>query len=225
MYPDRDNGLRPKLPEVEDPDSLPRRVVRGWLRQYFNYLWGKPCSVVDDVAETIAAWLGGKGSVPWSRLEADQSYWFIERTRLPANITCLTDPHGWSRQQLTVWYLFIIAGQQGTMPHTSIFQFRRVNHEHGSPEYQELQMARPECCRLTWGPEEKLYVIKLHRAGQPNQTKNWHGLPLARTSSIYEPYNATTRSAFRDLTLNQIDMSTLASAVAELERKGPVHVG
>jgi hypothetical protein len=41
VYPDRDTGLRPRLPEVSDVSETDRKLLRAWLRNFFNYLWSR----------------------------------------------------------------------------------------------------------------------------------------------------------------------------------------
>jgi hypothetical protein len=128
---------------------------------------------------------------------------------------------------MSVWYAHIIAGQRKVIPPSKVFQFCMVLRGTSNPPawYEELCVRRPESSQLVWALDEKLYTLRVEaEAAQASPQPSWHGLPLCRSHLIYEPFEASLRTAMRQLTTKAVDMSTLIFNLSEMERLGPVHV-
>jgi hypothetical protein len=66
VYPDRNAGFRPRLPEVADVAKVDRQILRGWLRNYLNYLWSTSVSFTGlNMTELVLrmAWWEGNGAL------------------------------------------------------------------------------------------------------------------------------------------------------------------
>lgn len=177
---------------------------------------------------SIAEWQGGKGSVPWNKIAKDGSHSYIDSKRLPRGILSLRDPHQWNRAEIETWYKHLIAGQNRDIPDDVIFQFSLVEQGTGTtPQtYRELCSARLAACTLAWGPDEKLYALKLsNQSDSVVNRSGWNGLPLARTTCIYEPLDTALKAILSDMSTSNVQLGTLVSLLDEMEELGPVHVG
>ncbi|QRV91949.1 Tail length tape measure protein [Ceratobasidium sp. AG-Ba] len=207
VYPDPNGTSRPNVPLVDRIEDVKRVTLREWLRVYFNYLW---------------RWMGGKGSVPWGKLNER----YIDPRRLPPGITSLIDPHLMLRADLEAWYHHIVAGQIGRLLDSEIFQFMRVDpgKEKEPLMYRTLCRTRAATSSLKYTPEEKLYALRVKRSsGQGMQRSHWKGLPLARVHALYEPLNASLTTPLTMLSSPHYPFADILQAVDKLEALGPVH--
>jgi hypothetical protein len=153
--------------------------------------------------------------------------WFIESQRLPNGWSSLPDPHGWPRAQLNEFYRHVLAGQRSEIPESNMIQFRNVNSIIGTStyEYREFCNTRPPACALSWGPDEKLYAIRLESEKNGGLlSKTWNGLPMARTQGIYQSFDASLALAVRNISTPVVNLSLMITLLGDFERKGPVHV-
>ncbi|QRV89291.1 glycoside hydrolase family 15 protein [Ceratobasidium sp. AG-Ba] len=210
VHPDPEGTSRPMMPLVDDVKNVKRITLREWLRVYLNYLW---------------RWLGGKGSVPWSRLKAKLQH-YVDANRLPQGIANLRDPHLMLRAELEEWYRHIVAGQLGKLPQSQVFQFLRVeNPDSDIPLlYETLCCVKPASSTVRYAPEEKLYSIRVG-GGQDNagSQSSWNGLPLLRLYEPYRPFDPDTELKLEKAHCSERPFGTIIKLLKEMELLGPVH--
>lgn len=171
--------------------------------------------------------LGGKGPVPWRRLERASTHDYVQLSRLPSGVHRLTDPNTWTRAEIEAWYRHILNGQLGQLPQEWVFQFCRVDRNDGTEcaRYVELCRTRPPIATLTWGPDEKLYALHLSQQGcSADPQREWGGLPLARTEHVYIPLDEELVDVFSGMSTADVPLDQLCHLVRAGEHLGPVHV-
>ncbi|KAG8715759.1 hypothetical protein FRC09_016331 [Ceratobasidium sp. 395] len=211
IHPNASGSLCPLLPLVDNISKISRTTLRAWIRTFFNYLW---------------RWQGGKGLVPWKKLQSDTAHEYIEQSQMPPGINIMKDPHDTGRKTLITWYKHIVAGQLNKLEDSKVFQFSHVNPEPALPPifYSSLLKVQAVNSELQYAPEEKLYALKVARGHteQPS-TANWHGLPLAQTMDFFEPFNEATLKALRDISTEQNRLDILLVLLEDMEKRSPVH--
>ncbi|KDN34714.1 hypothetical protein RSAG8_12215, partial [Rhizoctonia solani AG-8 WAC10335] len=129
------------------------------------------------------------------------------------------------RSQLELWYCWLIDGQDGRLRSDQIFRFLQIDRGADSPlHYPEAIVARPEACKLIWGPEEKLYAARVQKMAEDAQLKpNWNDLPLARLQCVYDPFPEKVRAAMSNGCLPEYRTRDIVDLLFDMERFGPVH--
>ncbi|KAG9075206.1 hypothetical protein FS749_013146 [Ceratobasidium sp. UAMH 11750] len=180
VYPDRAKDYRPCLPVL---NSLPHRkaeLLKDLLRMYFNQLW---------------KWQGGHGAALYKLISEDclTGHWtFVERQRVPENITMLQDPSRMLAAELTMWYEYIERGQTGDLSPANIFQFALLTKADHSTiaKYSTLCNQRHPRSRLEWDGDQVLFARQVEAsADADSNTSSWNGLPVARLAQTYEPFH------------------------------------
>ncbi|KAG8794601.1 hypothetical protein FRC12_023285 [Ceratobasidium sp. 428] len=211
IHPDATGSLRPLMPLVDDLSKISRTTLRAWIQVFFNYLW---------------KWQGGSGPVPWKKLQSDTQHEYIERLRMPTDISIMKDPHDTGRDTLLTWYKHIVAGQQNMLADSHVFQFSRVDRGATSSPllFTSLLKAQAEDSTLRYAPEEKLYALKVSRGYEgPLSSPTWHGLPLARTVDCYRAFDEPLQAALRSISTEQNKIETLMVLLQSMEDYGPIH--
>ncbi|KAG8720862.1 hypothetical protein FRC08_017743 [Ceratobasidium sp. 394] len=214
VYLDRAKDYRPCLPAL---DSLPHRKVellKDLLRMYFNQLW---------------KWQGGHGAAPYKLITEDclTGHWtFVERQRIPENVTMLQDPSRMLAAELTMWYEYIERGQTRDLPPANVFQFALLTKADNSTiaHYSTLCNQRHPRSRLEWDGEQVLFARKMESSADAgSNTSSWNGLPVARLVQTYEPFTRRQRQQMTEFSTSEYNSDALVDLVEQIERLGPAH--
>ncbi|KAG8716635.1 hypothetical protein FRC09_015468 [Ceratobasidium sp. 395] len=179
-----------------------------------------------EAIRELLKWQGGSGPVPWKKLQSDTQHEYIERLRMPTDISIMKDPHDTGRDTLLTWYKHIVAGQQNMLADSHVFQFSRVDRGATSSPllFTSLLKAQAEDSTLRYAPEEKLYALKVSRGYEgPLSSPTWHGLPLARTVDCYRAFDEPLQAALRSISTEQNKIETLMVLLQSMEDYGPIH--
>ncbi|EUC56772.1 hypothetical protein RSOL_196110, partial [Rhizoctonia solani AG-3 Rhs1AP] len=211
VYPDLKNHMRPALPVPLDVESLSTLQLRTLLRIYLNY---------------TSRWQGHRTGVPWGLMAKDNRFHYIRQSCFPPGVNCLKKVNDMKRDELLVWYRWILDGQEHRLQPDQRFQFARLPQPDGEVvlEFPDPIITRPSTSNLTWTPEEKLYARKVHKLAEDALSDpSWNGLPLARLQEIYQPFSASMKTAMSAGCSIEYQSAAITSLVFDIERYGPVH--
>ncbi|EUC58207.1 hypothetical protein RSOL_238670 [Rhizoctonia solani AG-3 Rhs1AP] len=211
VYPDIKNHMRPCLPNHGDVESLSTLQLRTLLRTYFNY---------------TARWQGHHTGVPWAIMRKDDKYHFIRQSCFQPGVSTLKKVGEMKRDELILWYQWILDGQEQRLEPAHFFQFTRLPQPNSQVvlQFPEPITSRPSTSNLSWTPEEKLYARRIQKSAEDAlNDPAWKGLPLARLQEVYEPFSASMRTAMSTGCSEEFQPAVIVSLLFELERYGPVH--
>ncbi|KDN34991.1 hypothetical protein RSAG8_11965, partial [Rhizoctonia solani AG-8 WAC10335] len=145
VYPNLNNSMRPCLPTPLSFDSLLNLHLRMSLCTFFNY---------------TARWQGHRAGVPWNIITKDGNHCFIRESCLPAGVMHLKKVTEMNREELILWYQWILDGQERHLRPDQVFQFSRLPQPDNEVvlTFPEPITTRPSTSNLTWTVEEKLYA-------------------------------------------------------------------
>jgi hypothetical protein len=152
----------------------------------------------------------------------------IEAGRMPPGFPVLRDIKFWTRLELDAWLKHIVDGQRGILPEQNRFIWRILPQP---PKERELP-PRPVAFKaiegqsVRWTAEELLFAERKRAEHSPRPTRDgsWKGLPPARGSHVYAPYNVDLFTALRLIHEGHPGMREVLSEVAKMEELGPIHV-
>lgn len=154
----------------------------------------------------------------------------VEPSRMPRGLAVISDMKFWSREDLDKWITHILTGQIKASYVKKRFQFREIPGPAGRvPRIVRTYEEKPHPkSKLVYTPLELLYGKRVASEAQ-TQTKtsaraDWGCLPLARTTHVYPAYDVQTFRALRKIHAEEEGMCALISAVAQMEKHGPIHV-
>jgi hypothetical protein len=162
-----------------------------------------------------------------ARMEQDPGS-VIEQGRMPAGFPILRDIKYWTRLELDAWLKHILDGQNGLIPDQNRFIWRLLPRPPKEPKLPPRQVSfkRFDGNHVRWTAEELLFAER-KRAGHvpgPTRAANWKGLPPARGSHVYAPYNVDLFTALRFIHEGHQGMREVLSEAAKMEELGPIHM-
>jgi hypothetical protein len=152
----------------------------------------------------------------------------VEASRMPPGFPVLRDVKFWTRLELDAWLKHIVDGQKGGVPQQNRFIWRllpRPAKERELPP-RPVSFKAIEGHTVRWTAEELLFAARKRAEQMPRATQddNWKGLPPARGSHVYAPYNVDLFTALRFIHEGHQGMRELLSEAAKMEELGPIHV-
>jgi hypothetical protein len=152
----------------------------------------------------------------------------IEESRMPAGFPVSRDIKFWTRLELDAWLKHILDGQKGVIREENHFIWRLLPRPPKEPELppRPVSFRCLEGHNVRWTPEELLFAERKRVAHVPGPARddNWKGLPPARGSHVYAPYNVDLFTALRLIHEGHQGMREVLSEAAKMEELGPIHV-
>ena len=172
-------------------------------------------------------WQGGDLPVPWpteAPEEHESGYLDADPLRVPPDVRGVAHPD-WYNEVLTLkWSNWIIQGQNGELPTTRIFQFRRIDETHSEMSFRD---SIHPASTLRYGPESRLFVARMLAVSDNDQVarSELHFQCLLRPgASRYAPFTIPT---LHDITTRCTGLPSLLKLlvhVVEYEAIQPIHV-
>ncbi|KAG8697838.1 hypothetical protein FRC08_006300 [Ceratobasidium sp. 394] len=177
----------------------------------------------------------GGCQLPYAKIEIDMreepGSW-IEERRMPPGVKILRDMRHWTRAELNGWLSLFIASQSGDLPPDRRFEMTQVPQKGSRPpkNIQGQPLPHVDAWEYGWTSDELLYAQRMTSHPEGNiQHEEHHGLPPARRSHIYSPFQLDLFEALISTHAEHPGMIALIKEVAaiglcEIDPPGNPHV-